>query len=882
VRAGMAARGERIAAILAGAAKYDPAIPYTQEDLNRRIQDGEDAAALAPEQRAKIEQALAPWRGHLANLQAGRTFYAGAWRSPEELHTLEARAQEAARLNAFSASLDIPLDTQIISAGTVNGTLGAMGAAIGLPVLLGLVLVFRGRRLTGALFILLPAAGGVCYAALLFSKDVPWLAAPDGSGTDASSNAVTRILYAGTQAPSPGTGEPGLHVVSESEVNGFLARHVRLQGPAAAGAINLEKLAVRFQRDGAVFCETAEWRGRTLRIRQAFQVVQDAAGKPVVTAGAVEIGDAPLPEPVQHWLRDSLEPPLARFFNAHDPLAAYALASLTAAGPELVANTPPPAPVVQATPAPAPAATPMPAATPTPTAAMAEATPEPEPAEVEPPPLSAAGQTPGPDNSFYVYAIWDEINTVSDTEIAQQMDRLRDQFGTGNRFHHAGFAFILSGNEERLRTICSLARQKNLAIGVILGAQTKKGAQNKEVQEDFRAVQWRLGAGWREADAASSLFATPSRYCKSVRDALTKAQKQRCDLLARVMQSYPGVITCIDSTIEEELAGGGGTDDNLLADYSPFAVTEFRDWLRHTGQYDADHGKYAGQGAAEQITGPYVFAGGKLRSPFYTAADPNATAGGSSFNTRFGTNFTAWTLKYWDLEAFPERITDEQFNPMPESGKGFTDGGFDAPRKRGASLWWRTWSWDYQDCENRYPPGNPAAPAFGFRQVMVHDFVRDMLAVAIQARLPANLLFAHQIPGELVGAERDRTSASPIWTGFLPFDGTVGVTRFGFIDPKMVLSYTRTVPQSRGWGIFEWHPMPDADPKDPKLYQKASENLQAYYRGKCHHLFAGWWSMPGEDSKQTKTFPLADSGFAKAIKDFLASRPDQPYPGTPR
>jgi hypothetical protein len=58
--------------------------------------------------------------------------------------------------------------------------------------------------------------------------------------------------------------------------------------------------------------------------------------------------------------------------------------------------------------------------------------------------------------------------------------------------------------------------------------------------------------------------------------------------------------------------------------------------------------------------------------------------------------------------------------------------------------------------------------------------------------------------------------------------------------------------------------------------------LQAYYRGKCHHLFAGWWSMPGEDSKQTKTFPLADSGFAKAITDFLASRPDQPYPGTPR
>ena len=382
---------------------------------------------------------------------------------------------------------------------------------------------------------------------------------------------------------------------------------------------------------------------------------------------------------------------------------------------------------------------------------------------------------------------------------------------------------------------------------------------------------WR--AGPHGADAFALLRARPRRDGKIPAATLRDAR-------ARDGVLTPGSSPASTAPSRRKLANGGQTSDDKLADYSPFAVTEFRDWLRHTGQYDADTGKYAGQGAPAPITGPYTFAKGKLRSPFYGAADPNAPAGGSSFNDRFGTKFTTWTLKYWDLEAYPGKITDEQFNPTPAEGRGYTEGGFDAPRRRDASPWWTAWSWDYQDRGNRYPPGDPAAPAFGFRQVEVHNFVVDMLRVAVRARLPANLLFAHQIPGETAGAPRDRSGATPTWTGFLPFNGTVGITRFGPFDPKLALDYTRTIPQSRGWGIFEWHPQPDADPRSPKLYRKASADLQTYYRAKCHHLFAGWWSV-GE-SKQSKTFPLADSEFAHAIKDFMASRPDQPYPGAPR
>ena len=162
----------------------------------------------------------------------------------------------------------------------------------------------------------------------------------------------------------------------------------------------------------------------------------------------------------------------------------------------------------------------------------------------------------------------------------------------------------------------------------------------------------------------------------------------------------------------------------------------------------------------------------------------------------------------------------------------------------------------------------------------MHNFVVDMRRGGLKARLPANLLFAHQIPGETAGAARDRSGATPTWTGYLPFNGTVGVTRFGFFDPKLALQYTKANPQSRGWGIFEWHPKPFSEPDDPKLYQTASEHLRTYYQARCHHLFAGWWKPDPPKGKQD--FPLADSVFAKAIKDFVSSCPDQPYPGTPR
>ena len=745
-------RKEKVTAVLTQ--RYDPTEPYTPDALRQRIRVGEEAAALSPNEAPAIEKALAPLRDHLSNLEAGRTFYEHLWRTPDEMRRLQARTDETTRLKAISARLSLPLDTQLVDAARMTEVLAAAGLAIGLPVVLGIVLVVRRRRPLGFALILLPLAGGVVYACLLFSADPE---VPMPTDVDAGATLITRIigLTASAKTTSASPADRVLHI-SESDVNAFLSRHVQLQGMPAAGAINLKRIAIRITNGGAIFDETTEWQGRRLQIEYRYDI-QVADGQPIITDATIRIGKAPVPVPLQGWLRASLTSPLAQFFAAHDPLAAYTLAPLASGGTDLVSTAPTPAPIVQSTPAPSPistgtpatVSTPPPAATVAPAApVVAERTPEPDNDKVDLPPLSAVGVTPGPDNTFYVYAIWDGISSASDREIEEQMDRLRAQFGKGNRFHRIGFAFILGGSESHLQAICSIARRKDIAIGVILGAQTHSGAGKNEVQEDYRAVQWRLsGAEWRGGNGPrDAMLPTPSRYCKLVRDALKKTQRQHCDMLRAVMNSYPGVITCINSTIEEELADGGQTSDDKLADYSPYAVTEFRDWLRHTGEYDADTGKYAGQGAPAEITGAYTFAKGKLRSPFYGASDPDTSSGNSSFNQRFSTHFKTWSLKYWDLQTFPGRITDEQFNPTPDSGPGFTDGGFDAPRKRDSSSWWHAWSWDYQDNGNRYPPGKPEDPAYGFRQVMVHHFVEDMFQVAIRARLPANLMFAHQIP----------------------------------------------------------------------------------------------------------------------------------------
>ena len=488
-------------------------------------------------------------------------------------------------------------------------------------------------------------------------------------------------------------------------------------------------------------------------------------------------------------------------------------------------------------------------------------------------------------DSFCILPIYDPLTSgLSDAALQTEMDKLKAQVGPPRRYFKVGFSHIIGGLTSASNH-ARMAKANGLSVGYIVALQTHDANTTtlNVANQDLRLYQWRLdGKTWKGKNTGTSsnpaypsrdICVTPSRYATALQNSYKSQAQTIANNIKTIMGNYPGTVAVVNAAIEEELATGDGTD-TYLADYSPFAVTEFRDWLRHTGMYDDVIGTFAGQGAPAAITGTFVTASnGAFTSPFYDDPAPGTLASGragKTFNATFGTSFTTWTLAYWDLTAYPSAITDPTFTPAPPAGAtGNTAGGFDPPRVRNAAnAYWNAWSYDVLDHGGTYPVGNPSAPAFGFRQVMVKHFVNDLLSWIAAVGIPKQLLYAHQIPGETAGAIRARTGADPMWTGVSDFNGHLGVTRFGSFPYDLAQTY------SQNWGIFEWHPQPGAAADDPALYSSTISSLNNYYANGAHVLFPGWW-----ENTNSSTFLLTDSNFAVGLHDWLAAQPDLPPPG---
>lgn len=497
------------------------------------------------------------------------------------------------------------------------------------------------------------------------------------------------------------------------------------------------------------------------------------------------------------------------------------------------------------------------------------------------------------DNCFYIMPLAESLRVPGSWTLEEkhtQFLKMKLQLGNGNLYHRLGFSMIYAPNvDAEVRQACTLAQENGVHIGLIFALQSHTRDDFRAVAaNDFRLFQWRKdGIDWKGSFTSSGTIEvpedqrdykvpTPSRYATPLREYNALQAMAWAQSVKKLMVDFPGVITCINGPIEEELVVGGLSNTDKLGDYSPYAITEFRDWLRHSGFYDASSGKYAGEGASKLIIGDLIDFNGTLRSQFYDDATPeenNST--GVSFNDFFGTHFTTWSLRYWDLDIYPSAITDTNFDCTPESGNGFWTGGFDAPRVlNGNSKFWSAWSYDMPDQGGSYPPGNPGSPAFGFRQNLTRNLVRDLFDVVSSVGLPHEIMYAHQIPGDVflgfTGAgARNRSSASTVWSGYLEKSKTVGITRFGDIDPSFMTQY------ANNWGIFEWHTAPNADPNTQSLYNVSIAALNNYYQHKCHYLYPGWWVKEAPDN--SAVFPLNDSRFADAIKDFMQARDEVPY-----
>jgi len=501
-----------------------------------------------------------------------------------------------------------------------------------------------------------------------------------------------------------------------------------------------------------------------------------------------------------------------------------------------------------------------------------------------------AGASKAEQENFCLMPIFNDLTSIALDDkgratIQHEIDRLRAQIGENHGRFKVGFSLVYnSQNSQRLIELCKLAKQNNISLGVILACQTHSNpAASKVAESDFRLFQWRMnGSTWRggsnqartgqsDTSLEQKLYptrdyevVTPSRNAPArLRNIFLDEAKAFGKSVAEAEAKYPGTVVFINGCIEEELANGGEHDDGLLADYSPFAIQEFRDWLQHRGIYDDLTGAYHGQGAPESITGPFINIAGVNTSPFHNAASPNSKTegGGPSFNDRFETDFTTWELKYWDPEKFPEPIMDPGFNPTPERATGHTKGGFDAPRRHNPqSRFWNAWSWESTDHGGNYPPGYPRKPAYGFRQNLVRNFVGDLLVAVHDCHVPMKILYPHQIPGELVNPSRCLSGADPCWTGLLWFNQRLGITRFGKLD------ISKLTPLTRDWGIFEWHPLPNARPDAASLYAIVKSELTRFIQNGCHVVAIGWWQQEG---KIDKTFPLNDSMAARAAHDWL-------------
>jgi hypothetical protein len=377
------------------------------------------------------------------------------------------------------------------------------------------------------------------------------------------------------------------------------------------------------------------------------------------------------------------------------------------------------------------------------------------------------------------------------------------------------------------------------------------------IRQDVRNAQW-FADGWigdpssfagaataEGAAVPSSAWITPSRYARPLRARMEEGARIVGAHLAASMAAHMDTLLTISGDGEVELnyerniAGGEHLVGNtpIYADYSPFMVEEFRDWIQHN-RYEGD------------------------RSP---ATDDNQD--GHTFNQDFATSFSTWRLRYFDSSGpIPLSTYLKMADKLPSSGPYFVDKGFDAPRMPlPGTAFWDLW--------------------MEFRKQAVANYVRDFASwiTTSGVRVPASHFYSHQIPADYLFGTPDslrlRTSASPVQTAFLFPTGSTGVTVFNTFDgrshkktgaPALFDLVSRT---SANWGVFEYNPsVPGVG--------KASTDI-FYYLGELRILHAyhphvivpfAWTDVPSQHSLN-----IQNSAFEFALKRFIEQFGNVPW-----
>jgi hypothetical protein len=366
------------------------------------------------------------------------------------------------------------------------------------------------------------------------------------------------------------------------------------------------------------------------------------------------------------------------------------------------------------------------------------------------------------------------------------------------------------------------------------------------------------------------VFTTFSRYARKLRNHLEAKTRAAFAYLKQKQDENPGVVIVVSAPGETEFSSYRQNPTSPLqeffCDFSPFAVLEFRDWIRHEGMYGSG-GKYQGEG--------YIHGGDRYRG----------AKGLNNFNQDFATFFSTWNLKYyhWSLSDPVDTNYTDNSNPdphlipladytfggmMPGSGANFIFGGFDPPRSMsepGEDPFWDLWQI--------------------FRETMVYHMVKDIATLARESGFAKNRYYTHQIPGDYLWGTNPRdpaippnaryySSASPLWTANAYSDMGVGLTVY---DINFITHYARTsqflLPTvsslSDNWGAMEYNPeiILSGNINDINTTEAIYRQVMKLYDYHVHAVNFYQWGEPIKYRFKGTNRELAAKQFFTAVKD---------------
>jgi hypothetical protein len=465
------------------------------------------------------------------------------------------------------------------------------------------------------------------------------------------------------------------------------------------------------------------------------------------------------------------------------------------------------------------------------------------------------------ENSLVLAPLYVGYTTDNDAEFARQARDLKANIGSGPGVL-VGFASFLHMTYpaepmlHKLDTIVERAKAHQIVTHVSIVSGFFHDANDlraEAIRQDVRNAQW-FSDGWIAEPSSlkdgstvpSGVWITPSRYARSLRGRMEEGARVLGSRVAALMARNPGILVSVSGDAEVEFSYERNIEAGerqiarttpVYADYSPFMVEEFRDWLRET----------------------------RYKGDLTPATDDNRD--GRTFNRDYKQSLVTWKLRYYDASgAIPLAAYLEIKEKLPTQGPFFIKNGFDAPRQeKPGEVFWDAWT--------------------RFRMQAIANYVRDFATwittspdPVTHTTVPANRFYSHQIPADFLFGDsnsvRLKTSASYAETAVIAPVGSTGVTVFNTFDGK-THKKTGTAElfrklSSNNWGIFEYNPsVPIRTAQEPSAeveYYLSELKSLATFRPHIIVPFA-WTNEEG-----LKGYRIQGRAFETALRRFVNGR----------